>query len=156
MDPLQKHRFWFQIGFFVLFVLAPPLDIFRLDLTQGHFILFGAPWTLGIDAFIRGEITPLEASLNLLLRVFIPLLLIGGGLIWTAWRYGRLYCGWLCPHFSVVEMINRLMQRENSLRGLLHWVEGDCALPVVSGRKQQPCCFDPGNAETMHPPEKGN
>jgi polyferredoxin len=31
--------------------------------------------------------------------------------IWTSWRYGRLYCGWLCPHFSVVELINSLMRR---------------------------------------------
>ena len=30
---LQARRRWFQAGFFVLFVLAPPLDIFRLDLT---------------------------------------------------------------------------------------------------------------------------
>src|SRR5690606_34810981 len=28
-----------------------------------------------------------------------------------AWRWGRLYCGWLCPHFSAVETINRLMLR---------------------------------------------
>ena len=111
MDSLQQRRFWFQTAFFLLFVLAPPLDIFRFDLTQGHFILFGAAWTLGIDSFIRGEIGPLEAGLNLLLRGFLPLLLVGGGLIWSAWHYGRLYCGWLCPHFSVVETINRLMQR---------------------------------------------
>lgn len=48
------------------------------------------------------------------------------------------------------------VQRENSLGGLLHWVEGDCALPVVSGRKQQPGCFDPGHEETVHPPGKAN
>jgi len=29
----------------------------------------------------------------------------------VAWRWGRLYCGWLCPHFSVVETINRAMRR---------------------------------------------
>jgi len=52
-----------------------------------------------------------QAALNLILRGFLPLLLVGGALIWTAWRYGRLYCGWLCPHFSVVERINRYMRR---------------------------------------------
>ena len=45
----------FQAGFFALFVLAPPLDLFRLDLTLGHFILFGQAWTLGLDPFLRGE-----------------------------------------------------------------------------------------------------
>lgn len=108
---LQHFRGWFQAGFFLLFVLAPPLDIFRFDLTQNHFILFGMPWTLGMDAFINGEIGPAQAALNVVLRGFLPLLLIGGTLLWTAWRYGRLYCGWLCPHFSVVERINNFMRR---------------------------------------------
>jgi ferredoxin-type protein NapH len=110
-EQLQRRRGWFQAGFFLLFVLAPPLDIFRFDLTQNHFILFGMPWTLGLDAFINGEIGPTQAALNLILRGFLPLLLTGGTLIWAAWRYGRLYCGWLCPHFSVVERINGYMRR---------------------------------------------
>jgi polyferredoxin len=29
----------------------------------------------------------------------------------VAWRYGRLYCGWLCPHFSLVETLNATLQR---------------------------------------------
>ena len=106
---LQFQRFWFQSGFFLLFILAPPLNLLRYDLTQGHFFFLGMNWTLGIDALINGEISPLHATLNIIFRGFIPLALVAGGLIWTAWRYGRLYCGWLCPHFSVVETINRLM-----------------------------------------------
>ena len=109
--PLQRSRAIFQVGFFALFVLAPVLDILRLDLTQGHFILLGWNWTLGLDGFIAGEDGPGTAALNLLVRGFLPILLVGGGLLWTAWRFGRLYCGWLCPHFSVVELINGLMRR---------------------------------------------
>ncbi len=107
----QKNRFWFQAGFFALFVLAPPLDLFRFDLTQNHFFFLGQHWTLGLDAFMAGKIGPGEAALNLFLRGFLPIAVVGGGLIWAAWRYGRLYCGWLCPHFSVVEAINKLMYR---------------------------------------------
>ena len=109
--PLQRRRAAFQVGFFSLFVLAPVLDILRLDLTQGHFILLGWDWTLGLDGFIAGEDGPGTAALNLVVRGFLPILLVGGGLLWTAWRFGRLYCGWLCPHFSVVELINGLMRR---------------------------------------------
>lgn len=108
---LQRRRAAFQVGFFTLFVLAPVLDILRLDLTQGHFILLGWDWTLGLDGFIAGEDGPGTAALNLVVRGFLPILLVGGGLLWTAWRFGRLYCGWLCPHFSVVELINGLMRR---------------------------------------------
>ena len=108
---LQRWRIGCQAGFFTLFVLAPPLDLLRFDLDLGHLFFLGAPWTLGTDALIQGDIAPAEAVLNLVLRGFLPLLLVGGALIWTAWRFGRLYCGWLCPHFSVVEMINRLMLR---------------------------------------------
>ena len=108
---LQRHRAWTQTGFFLLFVLAPPLDLFRFDLNLGHFILFGRDWTLGLDPFLRGEAGSGDAAASLMLRGFLPILLVGGGLIATAWRWGRLYCGWLCPHFSVVELINRLMRR---------------------------------------------
>ncbi len=108
---LQRHRLLLRSAFFALFVLAPPLDIFRLDLTLGHFILFGHNWTLGIDAFISGEIGPGEAALNIILRGFVPIAIGATLVIGVAWRWGRLYCGWLCPHFSVVESINALMLR---------------------------------------------
>jgi len=108
---LQRRRLAFQAGFFLLFLLAPPLDILRIDLNRGHAVLLGMDWTLGIDAFLSGQGDIAEAAFNLFWRGFVPL--IGGGalFLWIAWRYGRLYCGWLCPHFSVVEMINGLMRR---------------------------------------------
>ncbi len=111
MGSLQDKRLWVRSGFFLLFVLAPVLNLFRLDLNLGHFIFLGMDWTLGLDPFLRGEAGVGNAILNLLLRGFLPLLLIGGGLLWVAWKFGRLYCGWLCPHFSVVEFINGLMVR---------------------------------------------
>lgn len=111
MHKLQSLRLWARIAFFALFVLAPPLDIFRLDLKLGHFILFGQYWTLGLDPFLRGETGTGHAVANLLLRGFLPIALIIGTGVWVSWKYGRLYCGWLCPHFSVVETINALMRR---------------------------------------------
>jgi len=106
---LQPTRTKTQIAFFVLFVIAPVLDIFRLDLYLGHFILFGQNWTLGLDALQQGKMPASEAALHILLRVFLPLGFIALVLLGSAWKYGRLYCGWLCPHFSVVETINKLM-----------------------------------------------
>jgi polyferredoxin len=106
MNVVQYQRLLWRTAFFALFVLAPPLDLFRLDLTQGHFILFGMPWTLGVR-----DVGSIEASINIVLRAFLPIALVIGTGIWLSWRYGRLYCGWLCPHFSVVEAINSLMRR---------------------------------------------
>jgi len=106
MNAVQRQRLLWRTAFFALFVLAPVLDLFRLDLIQGHFILFGMPWTLGVR-----DVSGLEASLNIVLRAFMPIALVVGAGIWVSWRYGRLYCGWLCPHFSVVEAINSLMRR---------------------------------------------
>ena len=54
-EPLQRRRLVFQVGFFALFILAPVLDILRIDLTRGHAVLFGFDWTLGIDALMNGE-----------------------------------------------------------------------------------------------------
>ncbi len=107
----QRTRLLTRSAFFALFVLAPPLDLFRLDLTLGHFILFGNNWTLGLEPFVAGEVGAGVAAILLLVRAFIPLVLVVGGVLWVAWRYGRLYCGWLCPHFTVVEAINALMRR---------------------------------------------
>lgn len=111
MTRLQQQRFLWRTGFFLLFIFAPLFNIFRYDLTLGHFIVFGQAWTLGLDALIAGKVSPLEGGLNLILRGFLPLasFVIAG--IWLSWKYGRLYCGWLCPHFSVVEYINDLMLR---------------------------------------------
>ena len=107
----QKLRLWLRSAFFLLFIFAPILDIFRLDLNLGHFIFFGHNWTLGLTAFQTGEIDETHAVINIILYGFLPLLLIFVIFFMVSWYYGRLYCGWLCPHFSVVEMINRLMQK---------------------------------------------
>jgi polyferredoxin len=111
MTDLQSRRRLTQGGFFILFVLAPVFDLFRLDLDLGHFILLGYNWTLGLDALLAREITPLQAGLNIFLRGFLPLAGIIALVILVAWKYGRLYCGWLCPHFSIVETLNQLMRR---------------------------------------------
>lgn len=108
---LQNRRRITQTAFFVLFVLAPIFDIFRLDLNLGHFIILGQDWTLGLDEFQRGNMSTGEAVFHIATRVFLPLALVAGLIIGSAWKFGRLYCGWLCPHFSVVETINKLMFR---------------------------------------------
>lgn len=108
---LQTRRRVSQTAFFILFVLTPILDIFRLDLTLGHLIIFGYDWTLGLSEFQQGSMSTEQAVFNIMTRVFLPLLLVAAIFIGTAWKFGRLYCGWLCPHFSVVETINKLMLR---------------------------------------------
>ncbi|WP_197722125.1 4Fe-4S binding protein [Sulfuriflexus mobilis] len=80
-------------------------------MTLGHFIFFGYNWTLGLDPLLAGEASSLEAVSNIIVRGFLPLLGVVLAFGWTSWKYGRLYCGWLCPHFSVVEMVNGLMRR---------------------------------------------
>jgi ferredoxin-type protein NapH len=107
----QRKRLMFQAGFFVLFLLAPVFDIFRLDLNLKHFFFLGMHWTLGLDDFVAGKIDVTQAALNIILRGGLPILGTIALGIWISWKYGRLYCGWLCPHFSVVETINQLMRR---------------------------------------------
>lgn len=111
MQALQRRRRWLQAGFFLTFVLAPPLNLFRIDVTQAHVIIFGQVWDVGIRALLAGERSGWQAVLSLIGRGFIPLATLVGLFGWVAWRYGRLYCGWLCPHFAVVEFINGLMRR---------------------------------------------
>lgn len=107
----QRWRRFCQAGFFLLFVLAPVFDLFRYDLLAGHAWLLGFEWRLGLDDFLVGRIGALEAGGRVLLRLFVPLFAGAALFLLIARRWGRLYCGWLCPHFSVVESINRSMVR---------------------------------------------
>ena len=108
---LQKFRIATQLGFFTLFLLAPTLNLLRFDLYEAQLWVLGMRWTLGIDALIAGEITAMQAGISIVLRAFVPALLFIGIFLGIAYHYGRLYCGWLCPHFSVVEMLNNLLHR---------------------------------------------
>jgi len=105
---IQRWRSLTQTGFFILFLLAPPLDIFRYDLTQGHFIMLGHSWTLQLDA---AQASNSSAAFNVLFFGLLPVFSAAAIFLFIAWRWGRLYCGWLCPHFSVVEIVNKLMVR---------------------------------------------
>lgn len=105
---IQRWRSITQTGFFALFLLAPPLDIFRYDLTLGHFILFGHSWTLQLDSIPTDNSS---AAANVLFFGLLPIFSAAVIFLFIAWRWGRIYCGWFCPHFSVVEMINKLMIR---------------------------------------------
>lgn len=107
--PLQRYRALAQIGFFALFALTPLFDLFRYDLTEKHAYFLTYPWHLGIDELIAGTGDPQRAAINIILYLFLPILGAGALIIGIAWKWGRLYCGWLCPHFSVVETINQLM-----------------------------------------------
>jgi len=108
---LQHWRWVTQISSFALFVLAPSLDWLRFDLTQTQLWFLGQRWSLGIDALARGQIGATDAALQLLWRAFLPALLLVTVFLGVAYRYGRLYCGWLCPHFSMVELLNTLLHR---------------------------------------------
>ncbi len=105
----EQIRTTTQLGFYLLFLSAPLLDIFRFDILDGHFIVFGHSWMLGLESSEYECLDTSNSVRNVLLNFLLPvfLLIIITGL--AAWKYGRIYCGWLCPHFSVVETINRLM-----------------------------------------------
>ena len=110
-NKLQTQRRWTQGGFFALFILAPALNLLRFDLTETQLWFFGMRWSLGIDAFIQGDIDATTAALQIVLRAFVPGIALVVIFLTVAYRYGRLYCGWLCPHFSVVESLNNLLHR---------------------------------------------
>lgn len=108
---LQRRRRLFQFGFFALFLLAPALNLLRFDLTEAQLWFLGQRWSLGIDDFRAGRIDATAAALSLVLRGFVPAIVLVVGFLAVAWRYGRLYCGWLCPHFSLVELLNATLQK---------------------------------------------
>ncbi|HIJ84382.1 MAG TPA: 4Fe-4S binding protein, partial [Magnetococcales bacterium] len=110
---LQRQRLILRLSFFALFIIMPILDIFRLDLTLGHFFIFGQPVTLDINPESIRTGGMWSATEQLLTHIFLPVLSLVGTVIYVSWRWGRIYCSWLCPHFSMVELINGLWRRTN-------------------------------------------
>ena len=108
---LQVWRRRTQTGFFLLFLLAPALNLLRFDLADRQLWFLGLRWSLGLDALVRGELSATQAALSILWRAFIPGIMLVAAFLAVAYRFGRLYCGWLCPHFSVVEGLNKLLHR---------------------------------------------
>ena len=108
---LQRRRLFFQLGFFALFLVAPALDWLRFDLSTTQLWVLGQPWSLGIDALRAGTRSAPEVAAGIFWRAFVPALGLIAAFLAVAWRYGRLYCGWLCPHFSLVELLNGVLLR---------------------------------------------
>ena len=106
-----NKRLLYQISFFILFALTPVLDIFRLDLNLGHFIILGYDLKLNLQELISQQASTSELASRVLSRILLPILGAAVLFLMIAWRWGRLYCGWLCPHFTVVEYINTFMRR---------------------------------------------
>ena len=59
---LQRRRRWLQLSFFAVFLVAPALNLLRFDLTETQLWLLGFRWSLGIDAFVRGEATAAQTA----------------------------------------------------------------------------------------------
>jgi len=108
---LQRRRRWLQLSFFAVFLLAPALNLLRFDLTETQLWVLGFRWSLGIDAFLHGQATATQTAWSIIWRGILPVLALIVGFLSVAYHYGRLYCGWLCPHFSLVETLNDLLHR---------------------------------------------
>ena len=109
--PLQQRRRWLQGAFMALFLLAPSLNLFRFDLNETQLWVLGMRWSLGIGAFQHGEASAMQTGWAILWRGFLPALGLVAVFLGIAYQYGRVYCGWLCPHFSIVETLNGLLHR---------------------------------------------
>ena len=86
MPAIQRVRRCMQVGFFVLFLLAPALNLLRFDLNETQLWFLGMRWTLGIDALRAGQIDATQAGLNLVWRALLPLVVLVGGFLWVAYR----------------------------------------------------------------------
>ena len=114
----QRLRRLTQLTFFALFVLAPVFDLLRFDLLRGHAYVFGIEWHLGFDELFARQIGAREVGGNIFLRLFLPAFGTSILLLAVAWRWGRIYCGWACPHFALVELLNPLVARATGKPGV--------------------------------------
>ena len=111
MPTPQQLRLLTRLGFFLLYLLAPVLDLLRFDLNSQTMIILGQEWHIGIDAFQTKQISTFAMLINFAALIFTPVALFIAAGAFISWKWGLLYCGWLCPHESMVEVINNLMRR---------------------------------------------
>jgi len=114
----QRIRLITRSTFFLFYLLAPVFDLFRFDLNNQTFFLLGSEWHIGITSFQRsaqecftGQLDGLDMLINLAGLIFIPVISMIAIGAFISWKWGLLYCGWMCPHESMVEVINNLMRR---------------------------------------------
>jgi ferredoxin-type protein NapH len=110
-NQLQRSRLVVRSLFFLLFLLAPVLNIFRFDLTTTNFIVFNQVLSFGMTPEWIKASDQWELGLRVLGYFILPIIITVITGIYIFYKLGRLYCGWLCPHFSVVEYVNGLMDR---------------------------------------------
>ncbi len=109
----QKLRIITRSAFFLAYVFAPVFDLFRFDLNSGKVIFFRQHWEIGIDSFRLAQLSAFDMLWNFASLVFLPVITLIVIAAVITWKWGLLYCGWLCPHESVVEIINKLMRRSS-------------------------------------------
>ncbi|MBT5228885.1 MAG: 4Fe-4S binding protein [Methylococcales bacterium] len=105
---IKTLRFLSQGLFFILIASAPWFDIFRFDYPKGNLIILGNDITLNLAS---GQIPPSEMFFIIAGKILLPLVLFALFILIVSYRYGRLYCGWVCPHFAVVETLNGLFTK---------------------------------------------
>lgn len=108
---IQIKRLIIRSLFFLLFIFAPIYDIFRFDLNLNNFIVFGHSWVLGIDNFRNENLDSYQIFFNMAVYFLLPLFAVIISFIFISWKWGRIYCAWLCPHFSIVELLNYQMRK---------------------------------------------
>ena len=118
MPSPQQFRLISRITFFLFYLLAPVFNLFRFDLNSQTFFLLGSEWHIGIDSFQRaaqecfpGQLDSLDMLINFAELIFIPVASVIAIGAFISWKWGLLYCGWMCPHESMVEVVNNLMRR---------------------------------------------
>ncbi|MBP7574325.1 MAG: 4Fe-4S binding protein, partial [Rhodoferax sp.] len=78
---MQRRRRWLQLSFFAVFLLAPALNLLRFDLTETQLWVLGFRWSLGIDAFVRGEATAAQTAWSIIWRGILPVLALVFGFL---------------------------------------------------------------------------
>lgn len=123
-----------QPFFWALVFLGPVLDVFRVDMIRGHMMFMGTAYPFGWDTLM-----------------WIPIVFYGAVLVISiaSFIWGRLFCGWVCPHNTLTEWtrplrammriepkprwMKLLVNRHKHLDELMMWFSPMLAIPLTFG-----------------------
>ncbi|RJQ43294.1 MAG: 4Fe-4S binding protein [Nitrospiraceae bacterium] len=127
-----------QIFFILLIILAPALDILRIDTDTRSLIVFGHEWSIGLKEGFSVDPSLENAShvaWRFFLKALLPWIIVLSVFPILGALTGRFFCGWFCPEGALFELFDFLTVKIFGRRSLLGKKPND---PGISAQNRAP------------------
>lgn len=130
---ISTYRRATQLLFIILIIVAPFLDILRIDSDTRSLIVFGKEWSIGLEqGFYLNQSfeNASHVAWRFLLKAVLPWIAILSIFPILGALTGRFFCGWFCPEGTLFELFDFLTMKIFGRRSLLTNKPNDPGTPA--------------------------